>query len=89
MSKQQETQQQFITTSTGFQCVAVYAGNFAGVKYYECSCPLTNNFLGYTALVANNKYGPLCKNTVTATIRARNIAERSVPWWTKLFEFQR
>ena len=88
MSNEQTAQQQ-ITTFGGTQGVLVYAGTIGEVKYFECRCPQTNNLMGYVGCISKGKYGPLCSNGVSATMRARNISERTMSWWAKIFEFQR
>ncbi len=89
MSNEQNAQQQQITTFGGVQGVLVYAGTIGEVKYFECRCPKTNNLMGYVGRVAKDKYGPLCKDGVLATMRARNISERTVSWIARLLDFQR
>ena len=84
MGKDDKTQKQLITTSTGHQHMATYAGNLGDAKYYECKDPVSGKTIGFVATVVPGRFGPMCTSYLAATMRARNIVDSTVPWWTKM-----
>ena len=84
MGKNNKTQEQLIKTSLGHQYVGTYAGTLGDADYYVCKDQNTGRVLGYVATVVSGKFGPMCSDYLSATIRARNVATSCVPWWTRL-----
>ncbi len=80
-----KSQKQMIVTSAGNRYMATYAGSVGDIKYFECKDPVTGKKVGFVASVAHGRFGPMCTDFVTATIRARNIAYSKSAWWTRMF----
>lgn len=88
MDNDKKTQEQLVKTSVGNQYVATYAGVLGDATYYECKDPVSGKKVGFVATVIPGRFGPLCLNYVAAAMRARNIVDSTVSWWTRLV-FQR
>lgn len=89
MNKKQKTQQQIITTPVGNQYMATYVGAVGAAKYFECKKPGTDTVVGFAATVDNKNFGPVCRDFLVATVRARNIADASASWFSQLFVRQK
>ncbi|MBQ8368300.1 MAG: hypothetical protein IJX43_04570 [Alphaproteobacteria bacterium] len=75
MNKKQQTQSQLITTSTGHQYVATYAGRLGDAQYFVCSRPDSGERVGTVATLDGKNFGPVCCGYLTAVQRARNVAD--------------
>ncbi len=75
MVENNETQQQYITTSGGAKYMGTCVGNIGYVKCFECRAIDTGKTVGFVGRDSTGLFGPLCIDTVEAAKRARIIGD--------------
>ena len=84
-----KTQEQLITTSTGHQYMATYAGRLGDAQYFVCKKVGGDTIVGTVATLDGQKFGPLCNGYMNAALRARNVADTRKSWFAQLFLHQK